>query len=61
MESSSIKIGQTFGNYQLERELGQGGMGTVYLAKDSGLNRHVALKILRLRFRRRSIVRHKVS
>jgi serine/threonine protein kinase len=47
MESSSIKIGQTFGNYQLERELGQGGMGAVYLAKDSGLNRHVALKILR--------------
>jgi serine/threonine protein kinase len=47
MESNSITIGQTFGNYQLERELGQGGMGTVYLAKDSGLNRHVALKILR--------------
>ena len=47
MESGSITIGQRFGNYQLERELGQGGMGTVYLAKDSGLNRHVALKILR--------------
>jgi serine/threonine protein kinase len=47
MEQSSITIGQTFGNYQLERELGQGGIGTVYLAKDSGLNRHVALKILR--------------
>lgn len=47
MESSSTPVGQAFGNYQLERELGQGGMGTVYLAKDSGLNRHVALKILR--------------
>ena len=36
-----------FGNYELERELGQGGMGTVYLARDRGLNRKVALKILK--------------
>ena len=36
-----------FGNYELEKELGQGGMGTVYLARDTGLNRKVALKILR--------------
>lgn len=38
---------QSFGNYIIEKELGQGGMGTVYLAKDTGLNRNVALKILR--------------
>jgi len=36
-----------FGNYELGKELGQGGMGTVYLARDTGLNRKVALKILR--------------
>jgi serine/threonine protein kinase len=36
-----------FGNYELEKELGQGGMGTVYLARDIGLNRKVALKILK--------------
>ena len=38
---------QSFGNYLIEKELGQGGMGTVYLAMDQGLNRKVALKILR--------------
>ena len=47
MSITATQVGQAFGNYQLERELGQGGMGTVYLAKDSGLNRYVALKILR--------------
>jgi len=47
MSIAATQVGQAFGNYQLERELGQGGMGTVYLAKDSGLNRYVALKILR--------------
>ena len=36
-----------FGSYELEKALGQGGMGTVYLARDTGLNRKVALKILR--------------
>jgi len=47
MSIAATQVGQAFGNYQLERELGQGGMGTVYLAIDSGLNRYVDLKILR--------------
>jgi serine/threonine-protein kinase len=33
--------------YEIERELGQGGMAVVYLAKDLKHNRQVALKVLR--------------
>ncbi|MFH1228544.1 MAG: tetratricopeptide repeat protein [Planctomycetota bacterium] len=36
----------TFGKYSIERKLGQGGMGAVYLAVDRGLNRRVALKVI---------------
>ncbi len=35
------------GRYEIERELGQGGMATVYLAKDVKHNRRVALKVLK--------------
>jgi tRNA A-37 threonylcarbamoyl transferase component Bud32 len=36
---------ETIGDIQLLRELGQGGMGTVYLGYDRILNRHVAVKV----------------
>ena len=33
--------------YRLDRELGQGGMATVYLALDLKYDRQVAIKVLR--------------
>lgn len=42
----SLVPGTSFRNYEILRQLGQGGMGEVYLATDKRLNRQVAIKVL---------------
>ncbi len=44
--------GQRFGSYEVLSQLGAGGMGTVYLARDLHLNRDVAVKVLLDGFKR---------
>ena len=39
-------IPQQIGPYQITREIGRGGMGVVYLARDTKLDRDVAIKCL---------------
>ena len=36
----------TFGHYEVERVLGRGAMGTVFLARDRRIGRRVALKTI---------------
>lgn len=43
--ATSVEVSESFGRYAIQKVLGQGAMGAVYLAKDTQLDRDVALKI----------------
>ena len=45
-ESRKFAKGETLGHYEIVGQIGKGGMGDVYLAQDTKLDRRVALKIL---------------
>src|SRR4051795_11038059 len=47
------------GEYSLQRELGRGGMGVVYLARDVQLDRDVAIKVLPTELARTSEARER--
>jgi len=46
MDPDDPLVGKELGHCTLQRKLGQGGMGAVYLAHHPGLNKSVAVKVL---------------
>jgi ABC-type oligopeptide transport system substrate-binding subunit/class 3 adenylate cyclase/predicted Ser/Thr protein kinase len=62
-----VTVGSSLAGYRVERLLGHGGMGAVYLAEDAHLHRKVAIKVLAReladddRFRRRFLLESQLA
>jgi len=50
IQAGTLEAGKCFGRYEIINQLGVGGMGEVYLARDKELDRKVAIKILNEEF-----------
>ena len=50
-QAKNLEKGKCFGHYEIIQQIGTGGMGEVYLARDKKLDRKVAVKILNEQFR----------
>jgi len=47
LDQPDLGVPERFGEFAIENQLGAGGMGVVYVARQQSLDRHVALKIVR--------------
>jgi non-specific serine/threonine protein kinase/serine/threonine-protein kinase len=57
IEADETRVGEWFGRYRIVSLIGDGGMGEVYLAEDSELNRQVAIKIIKSGFKTNEVLR----
>ena len=49
-ENEKLRLGRNLAHYEIIKQIGAGGMGEVYLARDKKLDREVAIKILNEKF-----------